>query len=179
MTASNELTNWLERINRRFASEDLPHDARPFHALSEYTAEHNCTLSPHDPIAETIFQWFYAHSSPGAHHVGSLYQGVLYYDAAFWPISIPITVGKPTISCLDCLTTMPSPIKSQLSNSSDNAGVYASHWMNCMDYAYGYFSITQTSNLKPKTLALLAAADGDLRGAMSQLLERPPIGRRS
>lgn len=69
---------------------------------------------------------------------------------------------------------MPTPIKERLSSLTEDAVVYASHWMNCMDYAYGFNEMRQTNKLQSATLNLLSAADGDLCGAMSQLLEIRP-----
>ncbi len=174
MTTGDLLNEWLAAANRRYAAEGLPHKTRPFRALSDYTAENKCSLTFDHPIAKAMFEWFYAHSPPGAHHVGSIYEGVYYYDATFWPVSVPIIFGTVSVNALDCLITMPEQIKQQLSMSPGDASSYAEHWINCMDYGYGHSDIEQMRELKPKTMSLLAAADGEIRGAASQLLEQRP-----
>lgn len=174
MFTGDQLKAWLAAANRRYAQQGLPHKARPLRAISDFAAENRCTLGLDDPIAKAMFEWFQAHSPPGSHQVGSIFEGVFYYDAAFWPVSVPIIFGTLSINAFDSLETMPEQIKRQLSMSHDDASSYVEHWLNCMDYGYGHDDIRQLGKLKPRTMSLLAAADGDIRGAMSQLLEPHP-----
>lgn len=174
MITGHQLQDWLAAANARYSSEGMRHAIRPFQALSDYTFENSCSLSSDHPIAKVIFEWFYAHSPPGAHHVGSIYEGVFYYDTAFWSVAVPMIFGTVSVNAWDCLTTMPEPLRKQLSLSSDEASSYAEHWFNCMDYGHGYGDVKEFSQLKPETVGLLAAADGEIRAAVSQLLQTRP-----
>jgi len=96
------LDGWLQSTNARYRSEEIPHRHRPFKALSDFSREFNCSIDLAPPTANTIFEWFEAHSQPGSHAVGALFTGAFYFDACFWPLYIPLGYGTFTLNALDC-----------------------------------------------------------------------------
>lgn len=174
MLSNSELLHWLSTMNRRYAAEGMPHRARPFQAMCDFTSEHNCTIAMGDPLAQRIFDWFYEQSPPGSHQIGTAYTGIYLYDAAFWPVHIPLFYGQVSIDALNCLETMPEQIKKNLEAVPKDNWLYIGHWANCMDYGYGQMDLMEESKLRPRTLQFLGAAHSELIGANSQLLEPRP-----
>src|SRR5262249_16210108 len=80
---------WLEEFNTKMASKGVPHIARPFKALSEWTRIHPVKILMNSQEATAVFEWFYRNSPPGAHNLGPLFTGIFYFDAVFWPVKIP------------------------------------------------------------------------------------------
>lgn len=175
MISDEALSSWLQATNRRYGVEGIPHKKRPFIALSDFTREHNCSFSSNHPTSKAILQWFYDHSPPGAHHVGSVYTGVYLYDTAFWPVHVPLIFGTVSIEALDCLETMPKPIKETLGSSHQDMWNYATHWVNCIDHGYGHMDLASSQRLTPRASRFLSAAHAEIQGANSQLLETHPI----
>ena len=174
MPSASELLLWLEVANRRYGAEGIPHKGRPFQAMSDFARERNCTLAMNDPLTKRIFDWFYEHSPPGAHQVGSVYTGVHFYDTAFWPVYVPLIFGEVSVNALDCLETMPAPIKSALEGSRQDIWTYVIHWVNCMDYGYGQMDLEGTARLRTRASKFLGAAHSELVGANAQLLDHRP-----
>lgn len=174
MLSTADLLVWLSAANRRYGTEGIPHKGRPFQAMSDFTREHNCTLAMDDPLTKRIFDWFYEHSPPGAHQVGSVYCGVYFYDTAFWPVHVPLIFGQVSVNALDCLETMPVEIKKVLEATHRDIWTYVVHWVNCMDYGYGQMDLGGTSRLQPRASKFFGAAHSELVGANTQLLEPRP-----
>lgn len=174
MISSAELLTWLSAANQRYGAEGIPHKGRPFQAMSDFTRERSCTLAMDDPLTKRIFDWFYEHSPPGAHQVGSVYTGVHFYDTAFWPVHVPLIFGQVSVNALDCLETMPVLIKKVLEAHHRDIWTYVVHWVNCMDYGYGQMDLGRTSRLQPRASKFLGAAHSELVGANAQLLEPRP-----
>ena len=171
MQLPQDIQAWIEAANRRYATEGIPHKGRPFRAMSDFTRERHCSLALDDPLTKAIFQWFYDHSPPRSHEIGSVYTGVYLFDAAFWPVSIPVIFGQVRLNSLNCLETMPTTIKKMLESSRQELWNYVVHWTNCIDYGYGQMDLEQNNYLKPRALKLLNAGHAELIGANSQLLE--------
>lgn len=174
MLSPTDLRSWLAAANRRYSAEGIPHKERPFQAVSDFTREHSCSLAMDDPLAKTIFDWFFENSPPGAHQVGPVYTGVHFYDTAFWPVHVPLTFGKVSVNAMDCLETMPPQIKKILEANHRDIRTYVVHWANCMDYGYGQMDLDGASPIQPRALQLLNAANAELVGANAQLLVLRP-----
>lgn len=82
---------WLTNLNTEFRAAGIEQRRRPWEAIRRYSEDFNTSVNFSSDVAKTIFKWFEANSKPGAHHVGSLYEAVYFYDAQFWVVSIPIT----------------------------------------------------------------------------------------
>ena len=174
MLSDAELLVWLRAANHRYGAEGISHRGRPFQAMSDFTREHSCTLAMDDPLTKRIFDWFYDHSPPGAHQMGSVYTGVHFYDTAFWPIRVPLIFGEVSVNALSCLETMPAQIKKVLQESRRDIWTYMLHWVNCMDYGYGQMDLEGSSRLQPRASKFFRAAHSELVGANAQLLEVRP-----
>lgn len=174
MVSKENLVSWLKAVNRQYSAEGIPHKARPFTAFRDFCMEHRCSFGIDHPIAKDIFQWFYERSPPGAHQIGSVYTGIYYYDAAFWPVSVPIIFGTVGVDAFECLDTMPIQVKEMLGASVQEVESYVDHWMHCMDYGYGHMDLENSRTLKPRAIKFLGAANSELKGANSQLLETRP-----
>lgn len=169
-----KFTAWLEDANERFRREELPPAHRPFRAFADYCEEHSCSLAYGSPIADAIFAWFYKHSAPGSHQVGSLFTGAYYYDAFFWPVNIPIGYGRATLDVFNSLESMPDAIKRSLAKDKAEADLPVLHWADCVDYGYGFDDIAQTTRLTERALAFARNGDRELIGAIRQILHPRP-----
>ncbi|HJX19292.1 MAG TPA: hypothetical protein VJ437_14020 [Acidiferrobacterales bacterium] len=174
MINPNALEAWLNSTNARYRADELPPRHRPFKALSDLSREFTCSVSLDSPVAKAIFDWFYKHSQPGAHAVGALFTGAYYFDACFWPLYIPIGYGTFSINALDCLETMPQPIKEHVNQSHKDLWDLALYWADCCDYAYGIDDISKQGLLNEKALAFIQNGDRELAGAIAQLVSPRP-----
>lgn len=169
-----ELLSWLSAVNQRYSTEGIPHKARPFEALSDFTREHNCSIAMGDPLERSIFDWFYHNSPPRAHQMGAVYTGVYLYDTAYWQTHIPFVFGQVKVDAFECLETMPVQIKKHLVSNEQDVYMYIDHWLNCLDYGYGKVDLTKGIQLQPRALRFFGAANSELVGANAQLLETRP-----
>lgn len=168
------LEDWLNSMNARYRAEEIPPRQRPFRALSDFSREFKCSLMLDSPIAKSILDWFYKHSAPGSHAIGSLFTGAFYFDAYFWPMHIPIGYGTFSINAFDCLETMPETVKDLLAKNQQDSSKLALYWVDCCDYAYGLDELQKASQLGSEVLVFLKNGDRELRGAVAQLLSSRP-----
>jgi HEPN domain-containing protein len=168
---------WLATANKRYRAESLPAKRRPLEALCDYTKEKNAAIRFGSPAAERVFHWFKERSAPEGHQIGALFNGSYFYDAHFWPVSIPIGYGNVRLDAFQSLDTMPDAVKIELSNDAEELRTYVLHRIDCVDYAYGYDDIRKFGKLKPRALALLKNADHELRGAVDLVSDLRPNPR--
>lgn len=169
MLDTNQLEIWLKSANERYRREEMPPRARPFRAMSDYTREFNCSVALDSPLAKFVFDWFYENSQPGSHAIGALFTGAFYFDACFWPLYIPHGYGMFSLNALECLKTMPQPLKDQLEQSREDLWRLAIYWADCCDYAYGIDDIRKLVKLRDNALNFIKNGDRELIGAMAQL----------
>lgn len=165
------LEPWLEAANRRYGAEGLPHRGRPFRALSDFSKEHKCSIRFDAPIAKAIFDWFYAHSPPGSHAIGSLFTGAFFFDASFWPLNIPIGYGTFKLNVIESLSTMPLTVRNPLEANAQDMKQLALYWVDCCDYAYGRDC---AGKLTTNAQLFFQNADRELVGAIAQLITPRP-----
>lgn len=169
-----KLDTWLVNVNRRYRDEEIPHKLRPFQACSDYSREFDCAFLFDSPLATNIFEWFRSRSEPEAHMLDSLHTGAFYFDAYFWPVNIPIIYGTFVLDMLECLSTMPENLKTDLQQNIQDFWRFAIYWADCYDYSYGLNDLEQNSKLSPRAMTFLLNADKELIGATSQLTTRRP-----
>jgi len=150
---------------------------RPWEAVRRYSKEFNTSVDLSSDVARTIFEWFEAHSKPGVHRVGSLYEAVYFYDSQFWVISIPIAYGTVAINALDCLPEMPEGMKHEMIADQKQDWDYAVFWADCLDYGMGIDDLRKTQGLDEFGSQLLMSADQELRAATSILSQHRPDPR--
>lgn len=168
---------WLEKINQEFREVGIEQRKRPWEAMSRYSLEFKASFTLSSSIATEIFEWFKAQSRPGAHQIGSLFESVYYFDAEFWPVSIPIIYGTVHVNAIDCLQEMPPTLKAELTSTSGPAWDYVIFWADCIDYGIGISELRKRNDLDIFGLQLMAAGDQELRSAVSVLKERRPDSR--
>jgi len=174
MIDQRALEDWLNSVNARYRAEEIPPRHRPFRALSDFSREFKCSLMLDSPITKSILDWFYKHSAPGSHAIGSMFTGAFYFDAYFWPMHIPFGYGTFSINAFECLETMPETIKEHLTKNQQDTSNLALYWVDCCDYTYGLDELKNTSRLNSKALVFLNNGDRELRGAIAQLLSTRP-----
>jgi HEPN domain-containing protein len=168
---------WLTEANSRYRAKSLPSKKRPFQALLDYTREKHVAISFSSPAAERVFQWFKERTAPGADRIGALFTGSYFYDAHFWPVTIPIGFGNIKLDAFRSLETMPNPVKIELSRDPDELRTYVAYWIDCADYGFGYDDIRKFGVLSPRAMALLKNADHELRGAVDLVSDLRPNTR--
>lgn len=168
---------WLNKINQEFREAGIEQHKRPWEALSRYSLEFKASFTLSSSIATEVFEWFKAQSKPGAHQIGSLFESVYYFDAEFWPVSIPIMYGTVRVNAIDCLQEMPAALKAELASASKSAWDYVVFWADCIDYGLGIGELLHRTDLDGFGLQLMAAGDQELRSAVAFLKERRPSSR--
>ena len=106
--------------------------------------------------------------------MGSLFTGSYFFDACFWPVSIPIGWGQFKLDALAALETMPDTLKCELKNNVDEFWVYVLYWADCLDYAYGFDDICKIALLPSLAVTFLKNADKELISAVSQVNSQRP-----
>lgn len=166
---------WLSKVNLDFRSANVDVKQRPFLALDRYCQDFGVISISFDSLAANkIFDWFQENTKPEAHHIGSMFTGAYYYDACFWPVDIPIGYGHFRLEAQDCLRGMSVKLKADLMTAPRDALRYASFWVDCLDYAYGFDEMTELNKDPAFAFLLLKNADRELRAAVAQLLETHP-----
>lgn len=168
---------WLTNANNRYRAQSLPAKRRPFEALLDYTSEKHGAISFSSPAAERVFRWFKERTAPGADRIGALFTGSYFYDAHFWPVTIPIGHGNAKLDAFQALETMPDAVKIELSRDPDEVRTYILYWIDCVDYAFGYDDIRKLGALSERSKALLKNADHELRGAIDLVSDLHPNPR--
>lgn len=165
--------SWLEKFNERMAREGIPHHQRPFRAMEEWTRTYPVTLALNSPEVIALFDWFERNSPPTAHHIGSVFQGAYFFDAAFWPVDIPLVYGNARLNVFDTLTSMPVPVKQRLGRDP-KLMEFVLFWADCVDYGYGHDEALGAVQLSKFGKELFQSAHRELIAATAVLLERRP-----
>ena len=165
---------WLETINKEFRRQDINPKRRPWLAIQEYSKQFGCSIAFSSPLAQKIFKWFEDNSQPGVHSIGSLFTGVFYFDACFWPVSIPMGYGTYALNALDSLESMPEKLKEELMSDRHQAWDYVLFWADCVDYGYGFDDLSKTEKMDTFGRKLLNSGNAELNAAISQLCEFRP-----
>ena len=166
--------NWLVEFNEKMAREGVEHVARPFRALLEWSRVTGSTIEFGSPESDAVFQWFYAHSPPGSHNVLPAFIGALFYDAAFWPIEVPLGYGTYRLDGRQAARSMPDPVWASMCRSRHDLAVFIELWADCLDYAYGITEILAPTGAESDWRKFLASADKELRSTTQLLCQTRP-----
>lgn len=167
----------LEKLNEELRKEDIEPRARPWEAIKRISARTSLHMDVSSAESDFIFKWFETNTKPGSHTIGSLHQGVYYYDSAFWKVSIPRSYGRVQLNALDALHEMPQKIKSSLSENRKALRQYVIFWADCIDFAYAYNDLYGSKNHNTFGRQLLCAGYEELSSATTLLLEHRPNKR--
>lgn len=169
--------DWLKKLNKELRDAGIEQRRRPWDAIRRYSQEFNISVDLSSGLAKQIFEWFEAHSKPGAHQVGSLYESIYFYDSQFWPVSIPIIYGSVQLNALDSLYQMPDPIKKELMSDKEQAWDYVVFWADCVDYGMGIDDLKKATSLDANGMQFLMSGDQELRASVSILSQLRPDSR--
>jgi len=169
--------DWLKRLNKEFRDAGVEQRRRPWDAIRRYSQEFNVSVDFSSDLAKKIFEWFEAHSKPGAHQIGSLYESVYFFDSQFWQVSIPIIFGSVQVNPLDSLYQMPIQLKQEFMSNRKQAWDYVVYWADCVDYGLGIDDLRETLSLEENGIQFLMSADQELRAAVSILSQLRPDSR--
>jgi len=161
-----EVTNdWIEEANEEFRRDNVPHIRRPWLAWMKWSKHIGLSTELGDKNVKRIFSWFTENSPAGAHQVGSFYTGLFYYDAHFWPVSIPIIAGTVELKAFDSLETTPKHIKYRIMFDANQVQDFLALYGDCVDYSFGIEDLIKLDN---STLwqQLLRSADQQLKATV-------------
>lgn len=171
------LEDWLSRLNEEFREAGVEQRRRPWEAIRRYSVEHNISLDLSSDTAKAIFDWFEAHSKPGAHGIGSLFESVYFYDTQFWSVSIPIVWGTVKLRPVESLYQMPSHLINELMTNPKQAWDFTIYWADCVDYGLGIEDLRKDSHLDQYGMQLLLSGDQELKSAIYLLSQHRPEHR--
>jgi hypothetical protein len=137
MLNEEQFEKWLNEKNQSYRAKDIPPKQRPFLALSDLSNEFKITIFFGSKLANQVFEWFEKMTQAGSHAIGTLFTGVYFFDACFWPVSIPVGYGMMKVNALDALETMPKILKEQLQNNVDELWSYTLYFVDCFDFTLG------------------------------------------
>lgn len=169
--------DWLKSANEEFRNAGIDQRRRPWDAIRRYSTEFNTSVDITSDVAKKIFEWFEAHSKPGVHQIGSLYESVYFYDSQFWTVSIPIAYGTVELNALECLSQMSEDMKNEMMSQRKQAWDYVAFWADCVDYGMGIDDLRKTLGLNEFGVQLLLSGDQELRAATSILKQHRPDPR--
>jgi len=152
----------------------VQHQARPWRAVMEWCTQTGEQFDIVDsPDARRVFKWFFDHSPKDSHLVGALYTGAFHFDAAFWPVVIPMGYGEFNLGAREALPDVPQPVLDAIFSSADAVERFKSIWADCLDYGLGF---SDCHLFAPRSLAdrLALSADKEIRSCVTALLETRP-----
>jgi hypothetical protein len=164
---------WLENINEEFRAREIPHAQRPWEAWREWSMQLGISTSMGDPSVKRIFEWFKENTKDGSQNIGSMYVGTFYYDACFWPVTVPLVFGTVKLVAQNSLATMPSPIRNSLFRNVAARDLFIKTWSECLDYGLGIGEVL-AENDTSFFQQLLRSADGQLNATATLLHEPRP-----
>lgn len=165
---------WIEKLNAFYSDQDVSHKQRPFLAWGEWAQQCDLWLPLDDPGVNRIFEWFKQHAKPGAHAIGPIFVGALHFDAAIWPIFVPVGYGEFALQLNRSLRTMPEKIYSRLATNARAIQEACAVWADCIDYGYGIDQFRGPAKVDPMTYRMLKSGDKELRAAVDLLIAARP-----
>jgi hypothetical protein len=128
---------WLRELDGEFRKNNVPTKQRPWIAWQEWGKHSGKPLSLNDDFVKEIFTWFEKNSKSGPQYIRPIYIGAYYYDSAFWPVVIPVVLGRVQLDARDSLKTMPDALAVSLFKNRNELVNFTSLWGNCLDYGFG------------------------------------------
>lgn len=166
-----KLQTWLRDRNTKFRRDSVPPKQRPWIAWQEWAAFLGESLSLNDDVVKEIFSWFEKNSKAGAQYIRPLYVGAYYYDGEFWPVVIPVVLGRVQLDARESLRTMPEAVAASLFKDRNELMEFMGVWGNCLDYGFGIEEVQSSANEFAKELFI--SGHQRLEATVSLLLQEP------
>jgi hypothetical protein len=166
--------DWLERVNDRFRENNVPYKQRPWMAWMEWSQYAGTSTSLGDQDVKKIFQWFEENTIAHSQYIGPMYVGVFYYDSAFWPVFIPVVMGRAKLEAADSLKTMPDSIKARLMKSKPGFLEFVHFWAACIDFGFGIKEVASGQKAGAFARELFASGNQQLNATVTLLREDIP-----
>lgn len=168
------IEDWLTAINEQFRKEDIHPRHRPYRAMEAFSKQFNCSVDMSSLTANFIINWFKENTPDGSQIIGALFRGVYYFDSVFWPVYIPIAYGRVQINALSSLETMQDIFKKQIEADRMELWNYVLHWVDCLDYAYGYDDLLHDSRFSGLSGNFMRSGNKELTAGVAMLLQHHP-----
>lgn len=165
---------WLERVNTAMANSGTGHRGRPWRAWSLWAQETGNALDLAHPDVRFIFEWFAANTKASSQVLGPMYLGAFYYDAEFWPLSVPIAFGTVRLSPVESLASMPQPVVARMSMDIAAMTLLMNVFADCVDVAFYIDEAQQVGCSSKFCRSLLESAYDTLRTLAPLLLMSRP-----
>ena len=156
---------------------------RPIRALEQWAAEHGQpqTLGelvlPHfgGPAWAAIRRFYRENTALARHEAAPFLGSCFFYDAAFWPLHVPVIYGQMTVDPIRFVKDMPPAVFRHLGYDSTARNRLDAHWFDCYGYLSGMSVVVDKGSLG-NTLAenFLHGADAMLDSAVASLLTGKP-----
>ncbi len=166
-------TSWLEDKNERYRALHIPPNQRVITAIADLTKEKGRPILVGSTTGTIINNWFKENTKDGAHEIGSSFTGAFYFDASFWPVTIPVFYGTCSFCPLDSLKSMKPTLLNAMTSDKQEYELYINYWCDCFDYSCR-FGHSIGVGLKQDTQDFLRNADKILRQGTRSLLETRP-----
>jgi hypothetical protein len=165
---------WLKQINRKMSDEGVPYIQRPMLAIRAWAMETGVAVRIPSLTSEHVFQWFYRNSAEKAHHIGSLFTGLFYFDVYFWPVNVPLAYGRVRLDPFTSLNAMPESVSARLRTETEAHGDYLALWADCVDYGFGRDDLRGNNAISGFAASLFTAANEHLEATIAVLREKHP-----
>ena len=162
---------WLRQIDAQFEKDRVPPKQRPWLAWQEWIKQTGQPVLSSDDVRNRIFAWFERNTKSGPQYIGPLYIGAFYHEARFWPVIVPLVLGRVQVSAWDALKTMPAPVMKSLWREQTEVREYAAHWANCIDYGFGITEVIRQLGSNDFAQELLKSGNQQMKAVVSLLLD--------
>jgi hypothetical protein len=165
---------WLVKFNEHMASQGVPHIERPFRAWSQVSTEHQRAYEFGSLESAFIFKWFEDNAPSGAHFIPHFFTGAFYFDAGFWPVSIPYFAGSSMLDGRQAVADMPDQFWNRLASNREFMEDFKAVWADCIDYGVGVREFRSRDDNGAPWLKFLRSGDKELSAAIGLLCRLKP-----
>jgi hypothetical protein len=142
--------------------------------MRDLSRAHRLAILFPSATADKIFEWFKKSTQEGSHVMGSLFTGIYYFDASFWPVYVPIGYGVVRLDSIAALETMPQNLKDQLCGDRAELWNYVLFWADCVDLGYGGDDLRKIAGVSTEARTFLENGRREIDAAISQLSSSHP-----
>ncbi len=164
---------WIQATDDRLSAADVAVRARPLKALLAWWETHGPSAFS-SPEASAIFDWYEKSYPPDSFIIGSLFEGVFFFDQALWPVHIPVGFGTFQVTINKMVANMTKMIGDRLSRNGQALSELTALAADCLDYGYGFDELRNEPLASPLARDMLTSGHKELQGAVHVLLSKRP-----